>query len=109
MYLLDFHQETKPKKRVFAMAGLSFFKYHEESLQHAGSHFVVLRAARESCTGRQSPTDKDENGWKLQVNGEDYYIRVSSGAIRHAARTTRITCSASPTIRSGRFLTTISA
>ena len=27
MYLLDFHQETKLQKRVFAMAGLSFTKY----------------------------------------------------------------------------------
>ena len=75
MQLLDRRKETKPQKRVFAMVGSSFFN----RVSRIGSLLcvmVVLCAPGLShAQADYVETYKDANGWKLLVNGEDYYIK----------------------------------
>ncbi len=58
------------------MSGLTLFK----RIQHAGSVLAVTAAlgmslASEAQAVEKVTTYKDENGWKLQVDGQDYYIK----------------------------------
>ena len=74
MQLSELHQETKFKKRVVAMAGISFFK----CLKKVSSVLTVSLLLSVSFSAQAADvvtTFKDADGWKLQVNGEDYYVK----------------------------------
>jgi beta-galactosidase len=67
-------KETKFNKRVVAMAGISFFK----CLKKVSSVLTVsllLSASFSAQAADVVTTFKDADGWKLQVNGEDYYVK----------------------------------
>jgi len=76
MQLSDFHQETKIYKRVVAMADLKVI----ESMKKFFSILTVSLVFSISFAGQVNAADvvtthKDESGWKLLVNGNDYYIK----------------------------------
>jgi hypothetical protein len=76
MQVFDIHQETQFQKRVVAMAGISFFKW----ARRVGSALTAALLLSVAFAGQAQAADvvttyKDENGWKLQVNGEDYYVK----------------------------------
>jgi hypothetical protein len=75
MQLLDNPQEIKLKKRVFAMAGSNFIKRMTRfgSLLAVMLVFCVPLAAHAQVN--KVTTVKGEDGWKLQVDGEDYYVK----------------------------------
>ena len=75
MYLLDFHQETKLQKRVFAMAGLSFSKYVNKVCGLLAVLLVLSVPAVTYAQVDKVDVVKGADGWKLQVNGEDYYVK----------------------------------
>ena len=76
MQLFDVSRENNTQNRVIAMAGTSFFK----SIRNVfgfGAAIVILSV---SFVGQAHAADsvvtvKDDGGWKLQVNGEDFYIK----------------------------------
>ncbi len=58
------------------MAGTSFFKY----IRGVGSFLTIslvlgLGFAAQAEAADVVTTYKDDSGWKLQVNGEDYYVK----------------------------------
>ncbi len=76
MQLIDSAQKTKLQKRVVAMWGTSFLKY----VCKIGSTLAValvlgLPLAGQAFAADVVTTYKDDSGWKLQVNGEDYYVK----------------------------------
>lgn len=75
MQFSDFHQETQFNKRVVAMAGSSFFK---SIIRVCSSLAVILVFCWPLVSHAQVDkvsTYKDADGWKLQVNGSDYYMK----------------------------------
>jgi len=76
MQLFDVPQEINYQNRVIAMAGLSFLKSMKKSIG-LGAVILVLCAAfvGQAQAADVVTTKKDESGWKLQVNGEDFYIK----------------------------------
>jgi hypothetical protein len=76
MQLFDVPRETKLQKRVFAMAGSSFLKYGSKvGSMLTVALFLCLPLAGQAVAADVVTTHKDESGWKLQVNGEDYYVK----------------------------------
>jgi beta-galactosidase len=76
MHLSDNSQETKLKKRVAAMWGSSFFK----SVSKVSSTLTLALVICLPLSGQAEAADvvetyKDASGWKLQVNGSDYYVK----------------------------------
>ena len=74
MQEFDIFQVTQFKKRVVAMAGINFFK----CLKKVSSVLTVsllLSASFSAQAADVVTTYKDDSGWKLQVNGEDYYVK----------------------------------
>src|SRR5210317_1784494 len=74
MKLFDISQVTQSKKRVVAMAGSGFFK----KVRKVGSMLaatVLFAFAAHAQTTDVVTTVKDADGWKLQVNGEDYFVK----------------------------------
>jgi len=75
MHSIDFHQITKHKKRVVAMAGLSFLI----RARIAASCLALAIALSLPQVGHAQVDNveavKEAGGWKLQVNGEDYFIK----------------------------------
>ena len=75
MQIFDVSQETQLKKRVVAMAKSSFFN----RVARIGSLLtVMLVLCAPGVSYAQADTVetyKDANGWKLLVNGQDYYIK----------------------------------
>src|SRR6056297_3755457 len=75
MQSLDISRDPQVQKRVFAMAEIAFFKRVTRVLSLltvsllVSTGFAAAAQAVDVIT-----THKDENGWKLQVNGEDYFI-----------------------------------
>ena len=75
MQLSDFHQETKYQKRVFAMAGLSFFKCINKVCSVLAVILIICVPLEGHAQADKVSTYKDADGWKLQVNGYDYYMK----------------------------------
>jgi beta-galactosidase len=76
MQLLDIHQETQIQKRVVAMAGISFFKGLKKVCSVATASLLLSVAfAAQAQAADVVTTFKDADGWKLQVNGDDYYVK----------------------------------
>ena len=75
MQLTDFHQETQLQKRVGAMSGSSFFKCMTKGCSMLAVILVFCAPLASHAQVDKVTTYKDENGWKLLVNGEDYYIK----------------------------------
>jgi beta-galactosidase len=76
MHRFDNSLETKLQKRVVAMRGTRFFKY----VRKVGSKLAMvlvlgLPLAGQAFAADVVTTHKDDSGWKLQVNGEDYYVK----------------------------------
>jgi len=75
MHRIDLHQEDKHQERVVAMAKSSF----SNSMAVIGSLLAaVLIFAAPDVTHAQAnkvETYKDESGWKLKVDGEDFYVK----------------------------------
>jgi len=75
MHRLDVHQEIQDKKRVLAMAKSRF----SMSMAVIGSLLAaMLIFATPDVTHAQVnkvETYKDEKGWKLKVDGEDFYVK----------------------------------
>jgi len=72
----DIHQETQIQKRVVAMAGTSFFKrVNRVCSLLTVSLFLSVAFAAPAQAADVVTTVKDADGWKLQVNGEDYYVK----------------------------------
>jgi hypothetical protein len=76
MQFSDFHPETKFNKRVVAMAGISFSKGLKKVCSVlTASLFLSVALAAPVQAADVVTTVKDADGWKLQVNGEDYYVK----------------------------------
>jgi hypothetical protein len=76
MQSFDVQQETKFQKRVVAMAGISFFKSLKKVCSVlTASLFLSVAFAAQAQAADVVTTVKDADGWKLQVNGEDYYVK----------------------------------
>jgi len=72
----DIHQETQILKRVVAMAGTSFFKrVNRVCSLLTVSLFLSVALTAPAQAADVVTTFKDADGWKLQVNGEDYYVK----------------------------------
>jgi beta-galactosidase len=76
MQSLDLRQDSQAQQRVFAMAETGFFKRVARVISLLT---VVLLVGTAFSTGAHASdvvtTYKDDNGWRLLVNGEDYYIK----------------------------------
>ena len=75
MQIFNTSKKTQFNIRVFPMKGSSFFK----RIRQVGSVVAVTLVLSTAFASQAHAVDKvttykDENGWKLQVNGEDYYI-----------------------------------
>ncbi len=76
MQLFDSLIETKLQKRVFAMAGLSFFKCISKGCKLLTVSLLLSVAITAQAEAADVVTTfKDADGWKLQVNGDDHYIK----------------------------------
>ena len=76
MQCIDVSKDNNLQTRVIAMAGISLFKSIRKVIG-LGAAAVVLSA---SFAGQVHAADlvttvKDDSGWKLQVNGEDFFIK----------------------------------
>ena len=67
-------KETKFNKRVVAMAGISFFKCLKK-VSGVLTVTLLLSASFSAQAADVVTTFKDADGWKLQVNGNDYYVK----------------------------------
>ncbi len=74
MQFFNILKETKFNKRVVAMAGISFFKCLKK-VSGVLTISLLLSASFSAQAADVVTTYKDDSGWKLQVNGEDYYIK----------------------------------
>ncbi len=76
MQFTDVSKDNNLQTRVIAMAGISFFKSIRKVIGLAAA-VVVLSApfAGQVHAADFVTTVKDDSGWKLQVNGEDFYIK----------------------------------
>jgi beta-galactosidase len=76
MHSFDMPRDSQVQKRVFAMAEKGFFKRVTRVISLVT---FSLLASIVFATGAQAAdvvtTYKDESGWRLKVNGEDYYIK----------------------------------
>ena len=75
MQTFDIPQETKYQKRVVAMAGSSFFKRMMKFGSLLAVMLVLCAPLVSHAQVNNVTTVKDANGWKLQVDGEDYFIK----------------------------------
>ena len=75
MQLLDNPQENKLTKRVFAMAGSNFIKRVTKFGSLLAVVLVFCAPLASHAQVDKVTTFKDDSGWKLQVNGEDYYMK----------------------------------
>ena len=75
MQLLDNPQENKLTKRVFAMAGSNFIKRVTKFGSLLAAVLVFCAPLASHAQVDKVTTFKDDSGWKLQVNGEDYYMK----------------------------------
>ena len=75
MQIIDNPQATKLQKRVVAMSGLSFFKGMTKVCSTLAVVLVFCLPLVSHAQVDKVTTFKDDSGWKLQVNGEDYYIK----------------------------------
>jgi len=65
---------TEFNKRVVAMAGFSFFKCLKK-VSGVLTLSLLLSASISAQAADVVTTFKDADGWKLQVNGNDYYVK----------------------------------
>jgi beta-galactosidase len=76
MQSLGTPRHFQAQKRVFAMAETGLFKQVTRAISLltvallVGASFATVAQAADVVTTR-----KDENGWRLLVNGEDYYVK----------------------------------
>ncbi len=76
MQEFDISQVTQSKKRVVAMAGTHFFnRVRKVSSMLAASLLLGVAFIAPVQAADVVTTVKDADGWKLQVNGEDYYVK----------------------------------
>ncbi len=76
MQLFDSPKETKLTKRVFAMAESNFFKFVTKvSSMLAVAVILSMPTASEAVAADVVDIYKDDSGWKLQVNGSDYFVK----------------------------------
>ena len=75
MQIFDISQETQLNKRVVAMSGSSFSKSMAKFCSTLAVILVFCVPLVSHAQVDKVTTYKDENGWKLQVNGEDYFIK----------------------------------
>ena len=76
MKIIDNIQETQIQKRVVAMAGTSFLnRVRSLCSLLAVSLLLSVTLATQAFAADVVTTVKDADGWKLQVNGEDYYVK----------------------------------
>jgi hypothetical protein len=73
--LLDNPHKTKHQKTVFAMAGSSLFKSMKKVRSLLAVMLVFCVPLPSHAQVDKVTTYKDKNGWKLQVNGEDYFVK----------------------------------
>jgi hypothetical protein len=72
----DIHQETHIQKRVVAMAGTSISnRVARMGAALTASLLLSVAFATQAFAADVVTTVKDADGWKLQVNGEDYYVK----------------------------------
>jgi beta-galactosidase len=70
------HQKTQLQKRVVAMAETGFYKRVTGVISLLTVSLVVgLAFATAAHASDVVTTVKDDNGWRLLVNGEDYYVK----------------------------------
>ena len=76
MKILDIPQATNIKKRVVAMA---FSNYKQNAAKLFSlltvALFLAASMASQAHAADVVTTHKDENGWKLQVNDQDFYAK----------------------------------
>ncbi len=75
MHSIDIPQEYKHAKRVVAMANSNFSKWIKIVASHLALILVFCLPQVSYAQVDKVTTVRDSNGWKLQVNGEDYYIK----------------------------------
>ena len=70
------HKETHNQKRVVAMASSSFLDNVKRTIGVLLAGLVLSVAfAVQAEAADVVTTAKGADGWKLQVNGEDYYVK----------------------------------
>jgi beta-galactosidase len=66
----------RKKQRVIAMTSLNLFNFMKRVFAvSAVIFFVISPLSGEAYAADVVTTYKDDSGWKLQVNGEDYYVK----------------------------------
>jgi hypothetical protein len=76
MQSFEIPQETKLIKRVIAMPGSRFFNRVIKTCSLLTVSLLLSAAfATQAVAADVVTTVKDADGWKLQVNGEDYYVK----------------------------------
>ncbi len=76
MKSLDFYKETNSKIRVVAMAVTNMMSSMNRTLGVLALSAVLLGSfATPAHAADVVTTYKDDNGWKLQVNGQDFYAK----------------------------------
>src|SRR5210317_1394688 len=76
MLLLNVFKEIESQKRVVAMAGTNWVNIMRKVCGVLALSVVLLGSfVSQAYASDVASTFKDESGWKLQVNGNDYYIK----------------------------------
>ncbi len=76
MNLIDIPQETKLKKRVVAMLDSNSLSSAKKVCSMLAITMLLLALFASSAQAADVvTTKKDDSGWKLQVNGEDFYVK----------------------------------
>src|SRR6056297_4247241 len=75
MQSLDVRSESKLQKRVSAMARTSFVNYLTRFVSLLAVAMVLVAPDAARAQANKVETYKDESGWKLKVDGEDFYVK----------------------------------
>jgi hypothetical protein len=76
MLLLDLPKETRNQKRVLAMTGTKSIRGLQRLFSVIALSIVILASYSVSAQAADAvTTKKDADGWRLLVNGQDYYIK----------------------------------
>ncbi len=76
MLMLENHKECKHQERVVAMAGTNWVNNLRKACGLLVlSIFVLAVSISQAHAADVVETRKDDNGWRLLVNGQDYYVK----------------------------------
>ena len=71
----DIHQETKLRRRVIAMANSSFLNRSNRATILLAFALLLFAPLLSQAQVHDVQAVRDDTGWRLQVDGEDYFIK----------------------------------